>query len=57
MSIQAIVVKKPRQAVKAEVPIPKLRDDYILVKVKTAALNPANWKYLEYLTDIGSRAG
>lgn len=26
-----------------EVPVPKLRDDYALVKVKAVALNPTDW--------------
>ena len=26
-----------------EVPLPKLRDDYVLVKVKDVALNPTDW--------------
>lgn len=26
-----------------EVPLPRLRDDYILVKVKAVALNPTDW--------------
>jgi NADPH:quinone reductase-like Zn-dependent oxidoreductase len=25
------------------VPLPKMRDDYILVKVHTVALNPTDW--------------
>lgn len=26
-----------------DVPIPALRDDYVLVKVKAVALNPTDW--------------
>lgn len=26
-----------------EVPVPKLKDDYVLVKVKAVALNPTDW--------------
>lgn len=26
-----------------EVPLPRLRDDYILVKVNAVALNPTDW--------------
>jgi len=57
MSTQAIVVEKPGHAVKAEVPIPKLRDDYILVKVKAVALNPTDWKHVDKIADKGSRIG
>ena len=26
-----------------EVPLPKMRDDYVLVKVRANALNPTDW--------------
>jgi len=26
-----------------EVPLPKMRDDYVLVKVNAVALNPTDW--------------
>jgi NADPH:quinone reductase-like Zn-dependent oxidoreductase len=35
------------------VPIPTLRDDYILVKVETVALNPTDW-YRRRLSDYYS---
>jgi NADPH:quinone reductase-like Zn-dependent oxidoreductase len=38
----AIVVVKPGEAAKQSVSVPKLRDDYILVKVKAVALNPTD---------------
>ncbi|KUI53789.1 Protein TOXD [Cytospora mali] len=42
-----------------EVPIPKLRDGYLLVKVKAVALNPTDWKSIHAPTGqfIGSKAG
>ena len=43
----AIVVQKPGEAAKQEVPIPKLRDDYILVKVVAVALNPTDVKHID----------
>jgi NADPH:quinone reductase-like Zn-dependent oxidoreductase len=49
----AIVVQKPGEAAKQEVPIPKLRDDYILVKVVAVALNPTDWKHIDFLTSKG----
>lgn len=30
-------------------PIPKLRDEYILVRTKAVALNPSDWKHIKYL--------
>jgi NADPH:quinone reductase-like Zn-dependent oxidoreductase len=57
MSFQshAIVVQKPGDAAKQEVSVPKLRDDYILVKVKAVALNPTDWKHVDFLTTKGAR--
>jgi NADPH:quinone reductase-like Zn-dependent oxidoreductase len=49
----AIVVQKPGEAAKDEVPVPKLRDDYILVKVAAVALNPTDWKHIDFLTSKG----
>ncbi|KAH8676757.1 chaperonin 10-like protein [Tricladium varicosporioides] len=54
---QAIVVEKPKEAKVKEVTIPKLRDDYILVKVKAVALNPTDWKHVDYLSTEGARIG
>ncbi|KAH8646229.1 chaperonin 10-like protein [Xylariales sp. PMI_506] len=45
MTTKAIVLAEPGRAEIQEVPIPKLRDGYLLVKVRAVALNP---------TDIGS---
>ncbi|KAF7551757.1 hypothetical protein G7Z17_g4813 [Cylindrodendrum hubeiense] len=40
------------------VPRPKIRDDWILVKTKAVALNPADWKLIDYgLANAGSRLG
>lgn len=48
MSTQRAVVVKEKGAVeiRSDVPLPKLRDDYILVKTKAVALNPTDWKAL-----------
>ncbi|KAA8576457.1 hypothetical protein EYC84_006576 [Monilinia fructicola] len=53
----AIVVQKPGEAIATEASIPKLRDDYILVKTKAVALNPTDWKHIEWLTSNGARIG
>jgi NADPH:quinone reductase-like Zn-dependent oxidoreductase len=39
------------------IPIPKLQDDYILVKVVAVALNPTDWTTLEAPGDNGSLVG
>lgn len=51
----AVVVTKPGEAAVEEVSVPKLRDDYILVKVKAVALNPTDWKHVDFLTSKGAR--
>jgi hypothetical protein len=51
----AVVVTKPGEAAVQEVSVPKLRDDYILVKVKAVALNPTDWKHVDFLTTKGAR--
>jgi len=42
-SMKAIKITGQGQADIKEVPLPKLRDDYVLVKVKDVALNPTDW--------------
>ncbi|KAF5878304.1 putative zinc-binding oxidoreductase protein [Botrytis fragariae] len=53
----AVVVQKPGEAKAVEASIPKLRDDYILIKTKAVALNPTDWKHVEWLTSNGARVG
>ncbi|KAM3068063.1 hypothetical protein ACMFMG_011110 [Clarireedia jacksonii] len=51
---KAIVVTSPKQAsVVSNRPIPTLRDDYILVKNVSVALNPTDWKHIAYLAPPG----
>ncbi|KAJ3164813.1 hypothetical protein HDU88_005025 [Geranomyces variabilis] len=38
-------------------PIPALRDGYVLVEVKTIALNPTDWKHVDYAGTPGCRVG
>ena len=38
-------------------PIPKLRDDYILIKTVSVALNPTDWKSLENTPSKGALVG
>jgi len=51
----AIIVQKRGEAALVEASIPKLRDDYILIKTKAIALNPTDWKHIDYLTSGGER--
>ena len=52
-----VITDKPGDAKIVEGPVPKLRDDYIIVKVKAVALNPTDWKHVHYLTSHGCRIG
>lgn len=54
---QAIVVTSPGQASIEEVPIPKLRDDYIIVKVKAISVQPTDWKHIDRFGEPGVRIG
>lgn len=41
--MKAIKIISPGHAEVQDVPIPALRDDYVLVKVTAVALNPTDW--------------
>lgn len=51
----AIVVQKKGEAQVAEASVPKLRDDYIIVQTKAIALNPTDWKHVEFIAPPGCR--
>ena len=58
MSTKAIVCIEKGKAAIQEVPVPKLRDDYILVKVNAVAVNPTDWKHVDGgSADAGARLG
>ena len=42
-TMKAIKVVEPGKAEIQDVPLPRMRDDYILVKTKCVALNPTDW--------------
>jgi NADPH:quinone reductase-like Zn-dependent oxidoreductase len=53
---RAIVVQEKGKAEAAEVTVPELRDDYIIVKVRAVALNPTDWKHIDFgLCSKGAR--
>ncbi|KAI1496574.1 GroES-like protein [Biscogniauxia marginata] len=55
---KAIVYVEKGKAEIQEVSVPKVRDDYILVKVKAVGLNPADWKIIHGdWADAGTRSG
>lgn len=45
--MKAVKILSPGQADVVEVPIPKLRPDYVLIKTKAVALNPTDWKHVD----------
>lgn len=44
--MKAVVYRGKQAVVEGDRPIPKLRDDYLLVKVAAVALNPTDWKHV-----------
>jgi len=38
-------------------PMPSLRDDYIIVQVKAVALNPTDYKHIDYMPKAGCLVG
>lgn len=58
MTTKAVVYETKGKATIQEVPVPKLRDDQVIVKVNAVGINPTDWKHIDYgLTDSGSRIG
>ncbi|KAM0247180.1 hypothetical protein ACHAP5_004259 [Fusarium lateritium] len=58
MTTKAIVFVEKGKATIQEVPKPKLRDDYVLVKVNAVGVNPTDWKHIDFgIADADSRVG
>jgi hypothetical protein len=52
MTNRAIVFAEKGKALIQEVSVPKLRDDYVFVKVNAVGINPTDWKHIDLaLTD------
>ncbi|KAI5364264.1 putative GroES-like superfamily, alcohol dehydrogenase-like, NAD(P)-binding domain superfamily [Septoria linicola] len=56
-TMKAIKITNKHTAEIQEVPLPKLRDDYVLVKVKSVALNPTDWKHIDKIGKGGETVG
>ncbi|KAI1258548.1 putative alcohol dehydrogenase [Xylariaceae sp. FL1019] len=53
-----VVLPEEKAAGVRHVPIPALREEWVLVRVMAVALNPADWKHIDYgAADAGSRIG
>jgi NADPH:quinone reductase-like Zn-dependent oxidoreductase len=46
--MKAVVNRNKQPVLEKNRPAPKLRDDYLLVKVKAVALNPTDWKHAAF---------
>ena len=59
MSTQrAIKIQGPKDAqLVKDSPLPKLRDDYILIKTVAVALNPTDWKHVYNMATKGALVG
>jgi NADPH:quinone reductase-like Zn-dependent oxidoreductase len=49
---RALVVTEKGKVALKEVPIPKLEDDQVLVRVKAVAINPIDWKVSTLFTPL-----
>ncbi|KAI9926949.1 hypothetical protein ASPWEDRAFT_294261 [Aspergillus wentii DTO 134E9] len=58
MSTQsAVVVQQPGRAEVLQVPLPAVPDDYLLVKTKAVALNPTDWRHIDFVPCNGATVG
>lgn len=55
--MKAIKVVEAGKAEIQTVSVPKLRPDYVLVKISAVALNPTDWKHIDYLSTPGCTVG
>lgn len=55
--MKALKIVSAGHAAVQDVPLPKLRPDYVLVKTRFVALNPTDWKHLDKLPQPGATLG
>ena len=41
----------------SDLPVPKIRDEWIIVKVAAVALNPTDWKHIDIVAEKGAIVG
>ncbi|KAJ5544505.1 Polyketide synthase enoylreductase [Penicillium sp. DV-2018c] len=57
-TMKAIVTTEPKtESLVTDRPLPKLRDDYLLIKTVSVGLNPTDWKHIAYLAPPGVLVG
>lgn len=55
---RAIKIQGPKDAkVVEDCSLPKLRSDYILVKTVAVALNPTDWKHIDFMATKNALVG
>jgi NADPH:quinone reductase-like Zn-dependent oxidoreductase len=54
-TIKAVVIRGKEAKLERDRALPKLRDDYILVKTEAVALNPTDWKHVAF--GLGAEGG
>lgn len=55
---RAIVVVGKGEVAVRDVSLPLLRDDWLIVRVEAVALNPSDWKHIDFGgADAGARVG
>jgi NADPH:quinone reductase-like Zn-dependent oxidoreductase len=55
-TMKALKVVSPGKTQIRRVPVPGLRDDYLLCKVNCVSLNPTDWQVPEYRSAQSSKA-
>ncbi|KUM57316.1 hypothetical protein ACN42_g9873 [Penicillium freii] len=56
--MKAVIITQPKtEGLVTDRPIPKLRDDYLLVKTVSVGLNPTDWKHVAFLSPPGVLIG
>lgn len=59
-NMKTIIIEGRGKAAIATAPIPQLRDGYILVKTTAVAINPSDWKHIDFMwvgNPTGTRPG
>lgn len=54
---RAVICTEKGQAAVKDVPVPSVREGYVLVKVKAVALNPTDWKSIHSGGATGTKIG
>jgi len=56
-SNRALVILGPQHAQVVNCPVPELRDEYLLVKTHAVAVNPHDWRVVDFMGEVGCRLG